>query len=88
MRGEWSAPDAWAQGFDGLRATEGTSFPHPSPLPVCTGDMVDTCSETWWTVLDLLTCRNDLQVQVDSGDTMSTPVDIVDAVLRRFPDSH
>ena len=62
--------------------------PHPSPLPVCTGDMVDTCSETWWTVLDLLTCRNDLQVQVDSGDTMSTPVDIVDAVLRRPPDSY
>jgi len=62
--------------------------PHPSPLPVCTGDMVDTCSETWWTVLDLLTCCNDLQVQVDSGDAMSTPVDIVDAVLRRFPDSY
>ncbi|WP_282387166.1 hypothetical protein, partial [Pseudomonas sp. PS02286] len=46
--------------------------PHPNPLPVCTGDMVDTCSETWWTVLDLLTCRHDLQVQVDSSDTMST----------------
>lgn len=50
--------------------------------------MVDTCSETWWTVLDLLTRRDYLQVQVDSGDAMSTSVDIVDAVLRRFPDSY
>ena len=66
-------------------------YPPISPLSlgsVCTGDMVDTCSETWWTVLDLLTCRNDLQVQVDSGNTMSTPVDIVDAIFRRFPDSY
>ncbi len=31
------------------RATDGDHIPVMAGSSVCPGDMVDTCSETWWT---------------------------------------